>query len=232
MLAQEEALIRGVDLEGLLIYNNFIVVIEQAADVFVHGLDATEIVLQIALIIPACPVLACQIGLLECFVAWAEVSIQDLELFWCELAGKLKHQAAGAHVVGNAHFVSGGCFLAGVVIKERRGFGYLDVLQVFEVSERGFPRAVRCLVVAHEKEGLVLIALFQPFQGLVCDNVGRVAGMFYILAVGEKDGIVIAALSFKHLEMIESGRRRLEMPFANDGRLVTGLPQQLGNGLL
>ena len=45
-------------------------------------------------------------------------------------------------------------------------------------------------------------------------------------------GVVIVALSRQNLPEIEARRQRLEVPFAHDSRLVTGLLQQFGHGLL
>ena len=84
---------------------------------------------------------------------------------------------------------------------------------------------MRGFVLAHEKERFFSISFFEPIECLISYDVSRVAHMINILAVGEKHGVVILALSLQDFEMLESGRGGFEMPFANNGSLVSHLVQ-------
>ena len=90
------------------------------------------------------------------------------------------------------------------------------------MTEGRLPLAVWGFVLAHEKERLFLIPLVKPVQGLVSNDIGGVSDMIYIHAVGEKQGVVIMALSFEDFEMVESRGGGFKMPFTNYGCLIAG----------
>ena len=80
-------------------------------------------------------------------------------------------------------------------------------------------------VLAHEEERFFSVTFFQPIQGLICNDIGGVADMVYIPAVGEKHGVVILALSLQDFEVVESRGGGFKMPFTNNGSLVSHLVQ-------
>ena len=67
---------------------------------------------------------------------------------------------------------------------------------------------------------------------MIGDEVGGVSLERNPFTIGDENRIVVAALADQHLEMIEPGGSRLEVPFTNYRSLVTRLPHQLWHGLL
>src|SRR3954471_13296272 len=62
--------------------------------------------------------------------------------------------------------------LAFVVIKEIIGLRDCLIIEQVCVFRRRIPRTMRRLVVTHQEEGFALVALLQPFEAEVCDEVG------------------------------------------------------------
>ncbi len=92
---------------------------------------------------------------------------------------------------------------------------------------------MRRLVLVHQQERLSRVApRLQPVQGQIGDHVGGVTGMLDPLAVADHGGVVIRPLADQDFVMVKTGGGRAEVPFADDGRLVAGLLQQLGKRLL
>ena len=87
-------------------------------------------------------------------------------------------------------------------------------------------------MLAHEKERLVGIPVFQPGKCLICYYIRGVSDMIRISSIGKKHGVVVLPLSFQNLEMIESCGSGFKMPFSHDCGLVTFLFQKFGHGLL
>ena len=87
-------------------------------------------------------------------------------------------------------------------------------------------------MLAHEKERLVGIPVFQPAKCLICYYIRGVSDMIRIFSIGKKHGVVVLPLSFQNLEMIESCGSGFKMPFSNDCGLVSFLFQEFGDGLL
>lgn len=93
-------------------------------------------------------------------------------------------------------------------------------------------------MLIHEEERFLGIAFFlQPSQSLICDNIGSVSNMlanydFPILVHRLHRRILVRTLPDQHVEMVVTLRRRREMPFSNNGSLITFGPKQLRKGLL
>ena len=87
---------------------------------------------------------------------------------------------------------------------------------------------MRCLVLAHEHKRLLRVTIFYPLQCLVRNDVRGVTGMFHLLAVGFEHRVVILTLPLEYFVMIKTGWFGLQMPFPDNGRLVTGFAEQLG----
>ena len=87
------------------------------------------------------------------------------------------------------------------------------------------------MIVEHG-EGAVLVALLQPADRLVGNHVGDVARLDLLLAVLDEEGRVVFALRHQNAPEVEALRVGVQMPLADHGRLVAGVVQQLGEGLL
>lgn len=124
----------------------------------------------------------------------------------------------------------GGAGAALVLVVEVVGFGDFDVFEQILVLGAGFPGAMGRLVVAHEKEGLVFVALLEPIEGEVTDEVGAVAVVFFAGAVHvDEDGIVVEALAGEDLPVVEAGGVGGEVPLSDDCGLVAGGLEVLGD---
>ncbi len=88
---------------------------------------------------------------------------------------------------------------------------------------------MRRLVVAHEEERLLRVALLEPVEGEIGDQVGAVAGV--LLAAGGRDegGIVIDALAGQDVPVVEAGGIGDQVPLADHGGLIAGALQFLGD---
>ena len=102
-----------------------------------------------------------------------------------------------------------------------------------QMLRAGLPVAMRGLVMIHQEERLVLVPLLlKESQRFVRDDVGRIARVFDDTLGRFHRRIVIGPLADQYVPIVEAGRLALEMPLTDDGRLIAGLLQQLGDGLL
>ena len=120
----------------------------------------------------------------------------------------------------------------GVIVEQRRRLGIAAIVVVAQVADRGQPLAVRCLVLAHEQERLGFVAFLQPIEGKLGDDVGGVTLVFHVLAVVDHGGVVVDPLPRQDVPLVEAGRVGDQVPLAENGRLVTGRAEQLGEGRL
>ena len=88
----------------------------------------------------------------------------------------------------------------------------------------------RCgrLVLAHQQERLRLVAVLQPVDARIRDDVGGIALVLHLLAVVDHRRVVVHALARQDVPLVEAGRIGDEVPLADDRRLVAGAVQQLG----
>ena len=148
------------------------------------------------------------------------------------------------HVL-QAHGLDPGVFrLAFVRVEQVFRFGEPDIVVKRFEPGRVFPRTVRRLVVAHDHEGLSGVAAVEPAEHLIGDHVGRVAlvdrGLRAVEGAGlppavfgrDQPRVEVAPLVGHDVVIVESGRFVLEMPFADDGRLVAVALQLLGEVVL
>ena len=205
VLTEPKTLVGTVNHNRVLSQSRLVKVLEHPANVLIHSFYAAQVVLDIALIVPAGALFAGQLGVLDSLVAWSEISIKGFELLGGKLAGVAEHQATGTNVVGDPHFMVGGSRAATrIIIEQRWRFGNFNVVKFPQVPQCRFPSAVRCLVLAHQEERLLVIPPVKPLECLVRDDVGSVTGMLDVLAIGDQHWIVILALALEHLEMIEA----------------------------
>ena len=120
----------------------------------------------------------------------------------------------------------------GIIVEQRRRLGIAAIVVVAQVADRGQPLAVRCLVLAHEQERLGFVAFLQPVEGKLGDDVGGITLVFHALAVVDHGGVVVDPLPRQDVPLVEAGRVGDQVPLAENGRLVTGRTEQLGEGRL
>ena len=251
VLAEEEALVRGVDDQRVLGQALGVQPVQQPAHALVDGSDGAQVALEVALVLE---VRVVALAVEAKHLAGAAVDqAQAAQRGLVGRPGQLAHRhpgqqrladlaaALGLHqaevqigqVVGDAHLGRGGGRGAvPVVVVEARG--HLHVLGVVRVVLRVvLPGAVRRLVVAHQEEGARRIARVQPLQALVGDDVGDVARALHRATGLVEDGVEVVALPGHDRPVVEARRavRRplAQVPLADDGGLVAGRAQVLGD---
>lgn len=118
-----------------------------------------------------------------------------------------------------------------MVVFEGVGFGD-GVGEEGEFFGAGLPVSVGGFVVDHEEEGAAGVAgVVEPFDGFVGGEVGDEA-LFAVAALGVVDvvGVVVLTLAGEDFIVVEAGGVGLEVPFADEGGLVTGLLEAFGEG--
>ena len=84
-----------------------------------------------------------------------------------------------------------------------------------------------------EAEGFILVTLVaEPIQRQVSRDVGGIALNLPLLAIINESRIVVIALTYQDVPIIETGRIGGQVPLPDHRRLVTCLAQQLREGLL
>ena len=85
-----------------------------------------------------------------------------------------------------------------------------------------------------DTERFVLVPLvLHPVDGVIGDEVRHIPVLLYrIIILGDEVRVIIIALSGHNLPIIEAGRQAFEVPFADEGRFITGLLQEFRKGLL
>ena len=121
-----------------------------------------------------------------------------------------------------------------VVIEQGFRLRHVHAVEEFVVAFRGHPVAVRGLVLAHQDEGLVLVApVLEPVERLVGDDVADVAVEAFRGAIHlDEVRVVITSLAGEDFPVVESGGVADQVPLADDGGLVAGLLEVFGKGRL
>ena len=236
VIPQVKTLVGCVDDHRILGQSALIKVLEQSAYVLIHRLGAQQVVADPSLVVPAGQFLLVHGSPLgeEGLVARAEVAVEDLELLGGEFTGILEHQTGIAQVLEDAHLVFAGRGRAPrVIVEEGLGLGDFEVVQSPQVTQGRFPASVRGLVLAHQHEGFVRVALLlEPLQAEVRDDVRGIAHVLDLLAVLLHARVVVGPLTVEHLIAVEARGVRLEVPFSDKGGLVARLAQELGESYL
>ena len=126
----------------------------------------------------ASAVLAFELRLLELLVLLGVGLVERRLLLGrqARLAARASGRSASGAWPRSSAFSAAGFVAAGVVVEQRLRLGDRHVLVLIEVPRGRLPVAVRRLVLIHQEERLVLVALvLQPVEGHVGDDVGRVA---------------------------------------------------------
>jgi hypothetical protein len=90
-----------------------------------------------------------------------------------------------------------------------------------------------CLVLNHEHEGLVALALaLEPIDGEIGDDIGAIT-VYPTFAVWKNHvGVVVKTLAREDRPVVEAFRITAEVAFAVNGCLVASLLEELGKSLL
>ena len=273
VLAQEKALVGGVDDDRVVQFADLFQIIQQTPDILVDALDDGAVVLHVLLVFPARQLLL-RHAALHAFVLGDARGIGPVPvrpLFGGHaVVGRLVLHDAAAPVVGTRHVVlvgvargfehvglrqlfgghqlevplgphvaaylhrlpAGGAAAARIVVQQVERLGEDPIVVDAQVTLRRHPVAVRGLVVVEHGEGTRLVAPFEKPDGLVGDDIRDVARLDTLLAVFDKQRRIVLALPHEDAPEIESLRIGIEVPLADHRRLVTGVVQQFGEGLL
>ena len=249
MLAHVEALVGGVDHEGVVQQALLLQVVEHTAHVIVERLHHLGIVAHVALVLPFGQLASLRVllvellddGCVEGIVLGTLFGRQTAnEGFISSLERRLEVLAVhlrvvhDVHILPDAHLLRSGGRTAFVVVIEVVGHGESLVLVEGEILQLGQPVAVDGLVVDEEAERFVLVApVLHPVDTLVGDEVGQIAFLRDgIVLHGDEARVVVVALAGQDFPIVEAGGQAFEVPLADDGRLVARLLEQLGHGLL
>ncbi len=81
-------------------------------------------------------------------------------------------------------------------------------------------------MVQQEAEWLALVSfIVQPIKSQIGRDVRGVPFDLTLLAVIDEDGVIVIALAYEDVPVIETGRIGGEVPFADHGGLVTSFTQ-------
>ena len=155
MVAKKEALIRGIDHQGVVGQTVVVEPVKHPPDVVVDRRDDSEVVLDVPLVSPA--------DLVSFGQAWGHQRL--------EVDDRIEVHHPHLH-----RFDHVGATL--VIIHERARFRNVDVVVQREVFTARFPRAVRRLVVAHQRKRPIRVSHLEPAQAVGGDQVGDVAASF------------------------------------------------------
>ena len=137
------------------------------------------------------------------------------------------------HILDNTHLLLGRSRPPRIIVVEviRKREGHIVVKP--QVAGVGHPSTMRRLVMQQEAEGFILVPLVaEPIQRQVSRDVGGIAFDLPLLAIINEGRIVVIALTYQDVPIIETGRIGGQVPLPDHRRLVTCLAQQLREGLL
>ena len=104
------------------------------------------------------------------------VFVPILELIFGEPTRRLEFEIAICHGAFDAHVMVTHCFGSAFKgIEERFGFFVDPVVVVAQVSDGRFPFTVGGLMLHHKHEGFGFVAVFEPLQAEIGDDVSGVA---------------------------------------------------------
>ena len=145
------------------------------------------------------------------------------------------HVVAPVHVLVDTHGMFGKHLAAiGVIVEEAVGFRHGDTLEEFEMPQGSGPVAMRRLELNHGYEWLVLVSiLLDPFQPEVGDEVVAMALVALAASIHlDEVRVVVGSLPRENTPEIETDRIGVQVPLSDHRDLVTGIAEELGEGLL
>ena len=222
MFTHVPTLIGAVDDDGVLGETALVEEGEYATDVVVDRCHAAQVVLRIALVLPAHEILALERDLAEGVVLGAVGTIPLCALLRSQVAWRDELEVVLGQVLGDRHLLLPGRLAAATpVVEQRRRLRDLHVVVQGEVVGTGLPVAVWRLVLEHQEERLVVLArLLQPGQREVREDVGGVALPRNQLPIAAHAGVVVGPLAAQDVPVIEARGLALQVPLADQGRLV------------
>ncbi len=119
--------------------------------------------------------------------------------------------------------IAHGLAATAVAVEKRLRLFIHAVLVESEQPQWRLPLAVRGLVLAHDHEGLRLVAPVEPLEREIADDVARVAFVLHLLAVVDHRRVVVGALARQDVPVVVAHGIAAEVPFSDDGRLVAAL---------
>ena len=253
MLAHVESLVGGVDDDGVVGESVLVEIVEHTAHALVNTCNYRHVVAYVSLILPVVEILALEVGFEQLAVAWEVVASPSRALcrshtvylahesvvrVLAVLVVEVEHLGhlevlLPAHVLSDAHLLGAHSLAAcGVVVVECLRHRELHVVVLSEVLDVGLPVAVRSLVVQHEAERLRLVAMVHKVDGMVGREVGAVAFLNDVFAVGGVGATIlrvpVLSLVVVDVVIVESLRVASHVPLADDGSLIACILQQFG----
>ena len=234
MIAEEESLVAGVDDHRVAGKPGRIEVRKQATDVVVHRLDRGEIVLHVALILPAHQRFPAQRDAAPVQHRDDGVGLERAPL--CqrsggESGGWSNLEIAVGEVIGDPLRVFVNRVAARrVVVPECHRFRDALTGKVRRMFIVGLPRAMRRLVMHHEKERLVAWTVREKPEGAIGYDVGGITARVALLARRRiEHRIEVRALPRQNFPPVETHRIATQVPFADHPGVVATLLQQSRN---
>jgi len=115
---------------------------------------------------------------------------------------------------------------AGVIVVEVLGQREGHIIVKTQVAGIGHPSTVRGLMVQQEAERLALVSfIVQPIKSQIGRDVRGVPFDLTLLAVIDEDGVIVIALAYEDVPVIETGGIGGEVPFTDHGGLVASFTQ-------
>ena len=233
MFAEIESLIGRINDDRLAAGPFVVEKLKQPPDALVHRLDAPQVIVHVALVLPAHEVFALQPRGTEGGVTRFVVGIPGPAILGRQVFRRCQLEVDRGHRLGDRHVLVVFRLAApGIIVEQRRRLGIAAIVVVAQVADRRQPLAVGGLVLAHEQKWFGLVAVLQPVERKLGDDVGGITLMLHPPAVVDHGGVVVHPLPRQDLPLVEAGRVGDQVPLAKDGRLVTGRTEQFGEGRL
>ena len=210
MVTEEEPLVAGVNDHRVVLEAVGINPVEQLTHAVIHALNAAQIVLQVAVVLPTIEVVASQDALLAVLADghfFGHLPHPPLPLLPDQTFGRNHLEVVPRQVLEHRLVVlleAIGSTLVGVA-KGRR-LGKLSAGKLTAVLLRGRPLAVRGLMMAHQEEGLVLGPVPQQSHGQLRDDLRDVTLVDAVTSPVIEDRIVVAPLPREDVPVIETLR--------------------------
>ena len=182
----------------------FLQIIQDASYILINGIDATQIVFDVSLVLPSHQFVAFQIRLAKCSVLSFIGGVEN------DFAARRSRPLRG-----RANFRSLGVISLAIDIFCCRGRtsrvpsshrttylvpGIVNVIVLLQVLRTRLPVAMRRLVVTHQERTACRITfLLQPIESQIGNDIGRVTLVSHITLGGQHHRVVIGSLSLQHM---------------------------------